>query len=249
MLSVSFKIYGFADVVAICGEGFLNELFGDVQGEAQAGYDATLEFDLDAVPTEEYEALSSKLAAIKRHVIGAPIKQALNGLSAGKAGVDGVVRVKYRKDEDLFIKATDDKVSLVYALNFVDVNDLAISRVFLDEFQVARRERSLGGTPVFKFSTGAPPEIGGEKTGPAMGFATLTFEQRHASSPEMIEKGVTLLFNFRNYMHYHIKCSKAYMHTRMRLRVVSLLQILSRAKPSNPDKEKKTASGKTFGKK
>lgn len=46
---------------------------------------------------------------------------------------------------------------------------------------------------------------------------------------------------------YHIKCSKAYMHDRMRKRVDSLLQVLNRAKaePLEP-KEKKTMTGKTF---
>ena len=46
---------------------------------------------------------------------------------------------------------------------------------------------------------------------------------------------------------YHIKCSKAYMHDRMRKRVDSLLQVLNRAKaePLEP-KEKRTITGKTF---
>jgi len=52
---------------------------------------------------------------------------------------------------------------------------------------------------------------------------------------------------FRNYLHYHIKCSKAYMHDRMRKRVESLLQVLNRAKPEPIEpKEKKTIQGKTF---
>lgn len=43
-----------------------------------------------------------------------------------------------------------------------------------------------------------------------------------------------------------MKCSKAHLHTRMRNRVRSFLQILNRAK-SDPQKvEKKTITGKTF---
>lgn len=38
------------------------------------------------------------------------------------------------------------------------------------------------------------------------------------------EKTVTLLTGFRNYLHYHLKATKTYMHMRMRKRVVGLLQ-------------------------
>lgn len=59
------------------------------------------------------------------------------------------------------------------------------------------------------------------------------------------EKSIDNIQTFRNYLHYHIKCSKAFMHTRMRNRVKSFLQILNRAK-SEVSTEKKTFTGKTF---
>ncbi|POG62327.1 hypothetical protein GLOIN_2v634640 [Rhizophagus irregularis DAOM 181602=DAOM 197198] len=33
------------------------------------------------------------------------------------------------------------------------------------------------------------------------------------------EKTISQIQLFRDYLHYHIKCSKAYMHSRMRARV------------------------------
>lgn len=61
------------------------------------------------------------------------------------------------------------------------------------------------------------------------------------------EKTINNIQTFRNYLMYHIKCSKAYMHDRMRKRVDSLLQVLNRARaePLEP-REKKTITGKTF---
>jgi actin related protein 2/3 complex subunit 2 len=65
--------------------------------------------------------------------------------------------------------------------------------------------------------------------------------------PVRREKSIDMIQMFRNYLHYHIKCSKAYMHTRMRLRVETLLQVLNRAKVKNANQEeKKTATGRTF---
>ena len=95
---------------------------------------------------------------------------------------------------------------------------------------------------------------------------------RHFTQPAQRQATIQLIQFFRDYLHYHIKCSKAYMHSRMRAKVESWLkvrvdrvkwiiasvlththtlfgdQVLNRAKPESDDKnkEKKLASGKTF---
>jgi len=74
------------------------------------------------------------------------------------------------------------------------------------------------------------------------------FEQH--LQPKNMFKTINLVQNFRDYLHYHIKCSKAYMHTRMRERVSTWLQVLNRARPEPFEKkEKKLASGRTFKRK
>jgi actin related protein 2/3 complex subunit 2 len=62
------------------------------------------------------------------------------------------------------------------------------------------------------------------------------------------ERTVSLITGFRNYLHYHIKASKSYLHSRMRKRCVALLQVLNRAVPDKDTSKtsKKLASGKTF---
>ena len=60
-------------------------------------------------------------------------------------------------------------------------------------------------------------------------------------------RSISSIQTFRNYLHFHLKCSKAYMHSRMRKRVESLLQVLNRARPPPFEpKAKKTIAGKTF---
>jgi actin related protein 2/3 complex, subunit 2 len=85
-------------------------------------------------------------------------------------------------------------------------------------------------------------------------FSTSLFFDLHYTTvifPQHVQGGrqetcVTLLVGFRNYLHYHIKATKTYMHMRMRKRVAGLLQVLNRAVPEVEDKAKKTAQGKTF---
>jgi hypothetical protein len=60
------------------------------------------------------------------------------------------------------------------------------------------------------------------------------------------EKAVTMLANFRNYLHYHVKASKTYLHMRMRGKVKGWLQVLNKSHHEKDAKDAKTASGKTF---
>jgi len=80
-----------------------------------------------------------------------------------------------------------------------------------------------------------------------LGFVTFAVMKTHLEQGRK-DKVIQVLSVFRNYLQYHIKCSKSYFHSRMRARVVGLLKILARAKveKNTADKEMKTASGKTF---
>ncbi len=49
----------------------------------------------------------------------------------------------------------------------------------------------------------------------------------------MRDNTIDMIHLFRNYLHYHIKCSKAYIHTRMRSKTAEFLKVLNRAKPDS----------------
>ena len=57
--------------------------------------------------------------------------------------------------------------------------------------------------------------------------------------PQKRENTINLISMLRNYLHYHLKCSKAYLHQRMREKTNDFLQILNRAKPENKPKDEK----------
>lgn len=70
---------------------------------------------------------------------------------------------------------------------------------------------------------------------------------RHFANHDQALSTISRIQLFRDYLHYHIKCSKAYMHSRMRYRVAEFLKILNRAKPEpSVEKERRTITGRRF---
>ena len=54
------------------------------------------------------------------------------------------------------------------------------------------------------------------------------------------ENTINLIHIFRDYLHYHIKCSKAYIHTRMRAKTSDFLKVLNRARPEPKNSDQKS---------
>ena len=70
-------------------------------------------------------------------------------------------------------------------------------------------------------------------------FIKIVLTPKH-TSPQKRESTINLISMLRNYLHYHLKCSKAYLHQRMREKTSDFLKELNKAKPVKEDKERKT---------
>jgi actin related protein 2/3 complex subunit 2 len=74
-----------------------------------------------------------------------------------------------------------------------------------------------------------------------IGYVTFVLFPRHFANASVAEATISHIQLFRDYLHYHIKCSKAYMHSRMRHRVAEFQKVLNRAKTEVAVTERKTA--------
>jgi actin related protein 2/3 complex subunit 2 len=168
--------------------------------------------------------------------------------------------VRLRASEIIYFCPGPDRVTVGFGLRFPEATDAAIVRIVCSQF--AEVQRTIGTAPTVNFcemGTGAsiPREITGAKL-PLLpeggdgftGYLTLSYFPSHVESPAKMENTVTLASAFRTYLNYHLKAAKSYIHSRMRNRVTSLLQVLERAKTSDPTtkKSKKTFQGKTIKK-
>lgn len=260
--------------------------YGPYIVQPEQGYDFSLQVDLENLPQsqEEKDDLIRRVSLLKRNAMAAPYEQAFSEYASlheeaskytsesAPQGVKegGVVRaIHYREEEAIYIKASHDRVTVIFSTIFREETDRVFGKVFLQEFVDARR-RAIQNAPQVLFRNDPPLELQGIP-GLAAGkgeigyitFGKLQPNRRLSNSyfadmntppvlfprhltPQRREEVISHIQTFRDYFHYHIKASKAYIHSRMRRRTADFLQVLRRARPETEEKERKTASGRTF---
>ncbi|ODQ77635.1 hypothetical protein BABINDRAFT_163352 [Babjeviella inositovora NRRL Y-12698] len=262
---VSMSIKCFPDLRKYGVDGVMAREYGAYVTTPEAGYDVSLLLDLettsalsDAVRAE----LVEKVSYFKRNAMAAAFERAferfdvLSQESVAKqvdlyapenTSDEEILVLNYRDDEQIFIRPSFDRVTVIFSTIFKDETDKIFGKVFLQEF-VDARKRAVQNAPQVLYSHKEPPlELSrlGVKQEENKGFITFVLFPRHLA-PTRRENCITHIQFFRNYFHYHIKCSKAYMHSRMRFRVSEFLKVLNRAKPENLEVERKTATGRRF---
>jgi actin related protein 2/3 complex, subunit 2 len=268
IVNVNMAVRSINDLKQNGTQAYIDTLFPGLEVQPEPGFDLCIRFDCDSLPARYASPLAflDTISDLKRHVIGAPLLQAFTGLD-NKSSSASVVAIDYRLTtreveyadeagnvtktyghrlpEYMFLCTSANKVTVVFYVDFSDTTDRAMARVFLQEFVEA--QRTVRTAPPVSFSREPPGEISGLKFDwrpDAAGFISFAIEDRHIKGDKK-ESVTTMLVGFRSYLHYHIKCSKTYLHIRMRQRVAGWLQVLNRAIPAK-ETEKKTSAGKTF---
>jgi actin related protein 2/3 complex, subunit 2 len=228
----------------------LQRLYGKfLQPQPENGYHVSLLLNIQEIAASEQDAANvpRHVALLKRHLLAGPFLKAFASINDGSAN-GSLTQLDYRADECLFIKPEQDRCIVIFSISFKDPDDQLFAKVFLQEFKEARR--SVRSAPAVTFSqTEAPLELANVAAVQGredLGFVSFVLFKNHLD-PKNAHGTIDMIQTFRDYLHYHIKCSKAYMHERMRNRVALLLQVLNRAKPDPVDpKAKKVWGGKTF---
>lgn len=265
LISLSVKCY--RELLQYGAETVLQREYGSYITSPEAGYDFSILVDLENLPTppEEREELVRRISLLKRNAMAAPFERAFDEFSklseeashyTSESAPQGikeggeVMAIHYREEEAIYIKASHDRVTVIFSTIFRDETDRIFGKVFLQEFVDARR-RAIQNAPQVLFRSDPPLELQGMKgvgtTGEKgeVGFVTFVLFPRHLT-PQRRAENISHIQTFRDYFHYHIKASKAFIHSRMRRRTADFLQVLNRARPENEEKERKTASGRTF---
>ncbi|EMR65111.1 hypothetical protein MGN70_014029 [Eutypa lata] len=263
---VSIQIRCFKDLVRYGAEQVLQREYGSYVVPPEDGYDFSVQVDLENLPAEkeERDELIMKIALMKRNAMAAPFENAYQeyyklkeeaskytseeapqGVQEGSE----VMSIHYRDEEAIYVKASHDRVTVIFSTVFREETDRVFGKVFIQEFVDARR-RAIQNAPQVLFRNDPPLELQGvpgvkATEGGEIGYVTFVLFPRHLT-PQRMPDVISHIQTFRDYFHYHIKASKAYIHSRMRRRTADFLQVLRRARPENEEKERKTASGRSF---
>ncbi|KAI0161697.1 P34-Arc-domain-containing protein [Hypoxylon sp. FL1284] len=263
---ISIQIRCFKELVQYGAEQVLQREYGPYVVAPEAGYDFSILVDLENLPAEkeERDELVKKISLLKRNAMAAPfehaysehykLKETASKYTSEEApqGVregGDVMAIHYRDEEAIYVKASHDRVTVIFSTIFREETDRVFGKVFIQEFVDARR-RAIQNAPQVLFRNDPPLELQGvpgvqANTGGEVGYVTFVLFPRHLT-PQRMPDVISHIQTFRDYFHYHIKASKAYIHSRMRRRTADFLQVLRRARPENEEKERKTASGRTF---
>lgn len=263
-LLISITSKSFKDLLKYGVHDKLSSVYGEFEtGVVEPGYDHSIVLNLDSINSskspEEKQEIIDQIALLKRNLLSAPFELAFKeyeslALKYQETAIEPeksntVFEINYRDEESIYIQPSFDRVTVIFSTVFKDETDKIFGKVFLQEFVDARR-RAVQNAPQVLYSHREPPleirDLIQFKPDDKKGYITFILFPRHLTIQKR-ENTISQIQLFRNYFHYHIKCSKAYLHSRMRFRVDQYLKILNRAKPENDEQvERKTASGRRF---
>lgn len=241
-VSISLKFY--RELQEHGADELLRREYGSLLTSPEDGYNVSLVFDLENIP-DDYQDTIQKAGLLKRNCFASVFEKYFEFQEKGEEGHKKAV-IHYRDDETMYVEALPDRVTVVFSTIFRDEDDIIIGKVFMQEFKEGRKASHTA--PQVLFSHREPPrelEHTDARVGDNIGYITFVLFPRHTNK-QARNNTINLIHIFRDYLHYHIKCSKAYIHSRMRAKTSDFLKVLNRARPEPKNVEKKTITGRTF---
>lgn len=176
---VSLAIKCYKELISYGAEEVLQREYGNYICDVEPGYDFSILVNLENLPEamEERLELVNRIALLKRNVMAAPFERAFDehkalseeasrytSESAPQGVKEGgeVMSIHYRDEEAIYIKASHDRVTVIFSTIFRDETDRIFGKVFLQEFVDARR-RAIQNAPQVLFRSDPPLELQGLK--------------------------------------------------------------------------------------
>jgi len=236
-VSISLKFYKELQVHG--ADSVLKREYGDLLVAADDGFDVTVQLDLSNIP-ENWEEIVKKCGLLKRNCFAAVFEKYFEFQEKEEVGQEKAV-IHYRDDETMYVEAKADRVTVIFSTIFKDASDIILSEVFMREFKEGRKATHTA--PTVLFNNKEPPEDLKDtdaRTGEGVGYITFVLFPRHTKA-DTRDNTIDLIHLFRDYLHYHLKCSKAYIHSRMRAKTSDFLKVLNRAKIEDETSKKKNS--------
>ena len=240
VLSIALKFY--RELQEYGADDLLKRQYGQYLTTPESEFNVSLLYDLRELPADK-EQIIKEASLLRRNCFASVFEKYFELQEKGIEDTKRAV-IHYREDETMYVEAMQDRVTVIFSTVFKDDDDIVIGKVFMQEFKEGRKASQTA--PQVLFSYREPPrELCDTDAliGDNIGYITFVLFPQHICA-EKRENTINLIHTFRDYLHYHIKCSKAYIHSRMRSKTQDFLKVLNRARPEKIEKEKRNIKGK-----
>ncbi|KAM7245721.1 hypothetical protein CapIbe_002019 [Capra ibex] len=185
----------------------------------ESGYNVSLLYDLENLPASK-DSIVHQAGMLKRNCFASVFEKYFQFQEEGKEGENRAV-IHYRDDEIMYVESKKDRVTVVFSTVFKDDDDVVIGKE--PPLELKDTDAAVGDN---------------------VGYITFVLFPHHCNASA--RDTINLIHTFRDYLPYHIKRLKAYIHTCMGTKMSDFLEVLNRARPDAKKKEMKTITGKTF---
>jgi len=234
ILNLSVAVPYFKDLARFEPLAYLGKIYGEsLLKEPEMNFDFTIQTDLSEVDEKEWEGRLDQLASVKRNAFASACEKMFYDSLDGKDCETAEISIT--KKDKLYLSGKKDRVLFIFALDIK--SDQVISDLFLNEMVDIRKKPDMSACPAVSLAKKAPDEIKQFKTGDGP-FFIFTLFHRHFKGANM-GKAIDLMSEFRTYLSYHIKCSKAHIHCRMRSKTEGWKKVMARANIDGPKKRRK----------
>jgi len=227
-------------------EEVLTEKYADIMVPAAEGFDASLEFNIDAHADSAAEELAMRVALLASVVSGTTLYSHFRKLEAagpkGQMEASAPVKVMTRPDECYWVINAADKIIVAYSLAFLDQESMVVAKLMLQGF--VNTAKYAGSAPSVAYSDTAPAEIADQEA--QIGWSVATYFVQNVIGNK-IDKAVQQAHNWRNVLSFHIKAAKQFTTSKMRHRVEHFQKVLDRAVPKKDQGKSVKASLTAIG--
>lgn len=204
---------------------------------AEDGWDVSVQVPVEQVQQKQEAVVV--FTQLRANILAAPLKAAIKAQQTSSQFAPCTVPLSTAAgggQESFTVACQGEQVVCVFSTAFPDQTDTVLARVFLQELFDVRKGK-LGDAPAVLFGREPPGDLvqlipslaQTQNSNSQLNYISIVLFPRHFALPQVF----TVLPTLRDYLHYHLKCCKAYLHGRMRAKTADFLKILNRAKPSN----------------
>lgn len=223
------------------------ELYGKWKVEPSHGFTHAIVFNLWEMSAAEQKAAIELASNLKPNMLGAPFLWVAKKVDAKENFAPFEIPYRAATGESIFLSPGEKGAIATFTIRFNDPGDRIIGNVFFGELAAARTR--VPSAPIITYSDKCPGDLDAFKLSPEVKdgklYAYVSMSLLAASLSERKRQDTSVYAPmFRDYLHYHIKCTKAFLHQKMRIRTALLLKILDDAKPEPKVKVARTVTGK-----